>query len=378
MKTNPFRSRCLAAIISALLMPFAMAAESDEQTAKIVEATNTFIATLTETQKDLALYEFSDDTQRTNWSNFPEVGAGVHRGGVRWGDLSDVQRTALTELLGIVLSPDGLEMAQQQMAADDIVKATDTGPTAGNRPPGGPPSDGQRPGGGRPPGGGFQGGQGGGGVNFGSDYYFLSVLGEPSVTEPWMLQFGGHHLAVNATIVGSNITFSPTLTGGEPLKFTDDGRSIYIVEDEVNQSVAVLEGLNDEQREKMVISETRIDLVLGPGKDGMILQPEGLPASEMTEKQKAQFISLIEARLDMMNADDLAATMTQIKESIDQTYLAWYGPINEPGAAYFRITGPEVIIEFSPQGMDGDATNHAHNMYRDPTNEYGAAWTSAE
>jgi hypothetical protein len=25
--------------------------------------------------------------------------------------------------------------------------------------------------------------------------------------------------------------------------------------------------------------------------------------------------------------------------------------------------------------MDGDATNHAHNMFRDPTNEYGSAWT---
>ena len=47
------------------------------------------------------------------------------------------------------------------------------------------------------------------------------------------------------------------------------------------------------------------------------------------------------------------------------------------GDAYFRVTGPSVLIEYSPQDMDGDATDHAHNMYRDPTNEYGRKWTAA-
>ena len=44
------------------------------------------------------------------------------------------------------------------------------------------------------------------------------------------------------------------------------------------------------------------------------------------------------------------------------------------GAAYFRITGPNLILEYAPQDLDGDPTDHAHNMYRDPTNDYGAAW----
>jgi hypothetical protein len=32
--------------------------------------------------------------------------------------------------------------------------------------------------------------------------YYLAILGEPSATQPWMIQFGGHHLAINMTIVG--------------------------------------------------------------------------------------------------------------------------------------------------------------------------------
>ena len=42
-------------------------------------------------------------------------------------------------------------------------------------------------------------------------------------------------------------------------------------------------------------------------------------------------------------------------------------------AAYFRIHGPTVFIEFAPQRLGGDLTKHIHTIYRDPTNEYGRA-----
>jgi hypothetical protein len=215
-------------------------------------------------------------------------------------------------------------------------------------------------------------------VSFGSDYYyyFVSFVGTPSATSPWMIQFGGHHLAINATVVGSHVTLSPTLTGGEPLKYTKDGKPVYIVENEVRQAMAMLTSLDADQRRRAVISDQRIDLVLGPGHDGQVLQPEGLPGSAMTEPQRTQFLAVIQARLDILYADDLARAMADVHAHLDETYFAWYGPASELGAAYFRITGPTVSIEYAPQDNDGDATDHAHNMYRDPTNEYGAAWTS--
>ena len=42
----------------------------------------------------------------------------------------------------------------------------------------------------------------GGNPMFGKDLYYISILGTPSDREPWMLQFGGHHLALNLTIAG--------------------------------------------------------------------------------------------------------------------------------------------------------------------------------
>ena len=37
-------------------------------------------------------------------------------------------------------------------------------------------------------------------------------------------------------------------------------------------------------------------------------------------------------------------------------------------AAYFRIQGPTLVIEYAPQG----GVDHIHTIYRDPTNDYGA------
>ena len=41
-----------------------------------------------------------------------------------------------------------------------------------------------------------------------------------------MLQFGGHHLALNITIAGSKGVLTPTLTGAQPATFTLNGKTI--------------------------------------------------------------------------------------------------------------------------------------------------------
>jgi hypothetical protein len=43
-------------------------------------------------------------------------------------------------------------------------------------------------------------------AKFGSDWYFVSFVGAPSAIAPWMLQFSGHHLGVNATVANPNVT----------------------------------------------------------------------------------------------------------------------------------------------------------------------------
>ncbi|MFC4453594.1 DUF3500 domain-containing protein [Deinococcus sonorensis] len=318
----------------------AVSTPADAQTTRVVAAATTFLGTLSAAQRQAASFAWTDAAQRARWSNFP---TGIfQRSGVRWGDLNATQRAALATLLGTVLSADGLKMVQQQMKADDVLKS-----------------------------------QGGGNLQFGSDEYYVAFLGTPSATTAWTLQFGGHHLAINATVAGSNITLAPSLTGGQPIRTTVNGQSVTVVEEvpqEVKDAVALLGSLDAGQKAKAVISTTRTDLVLGPGHDGQTLQPEGLAGSSMTAAQKTLFVTLIRERLNALNDDDLAAKMADIQKNLDKTAFAWYGPTTADGDFYYRVTGPTVLIEYSPQSMGNDPANHIHSMYRDPTNEYGAAW----
>ncbi len=316
-----------------------VAAAPDDQSRRIVSAAQAFLASLNAAQRKAVLFPFSDGAQRVKWSNFPT--GFVPRSGVPWSQLNPAQRGDLRALLAVVLSPQGLAMVGEQMDADDILARREPN-------------------------------------MFGAGRYFVSFVGTPALDKVWTLQFGGHHLAINATVAGPNVSLSPSLTGGEPLKYIKSGKRIYIVENEVKQAQALMRLLSPGQIKRAVRSTEKIDLVLGPGHDGQVLQPEGLPGRAMSPAQKTQFLKLIEARLDFLNADDLKPQIAAIEATLDRTSFGWWGPIAPLGAAYYRITGPGVLIEFSPQDMDGDATNHAHNMFRDPANEYGSAWTKLQ
>ena len=122
------------------------------------------------------------------------------------------------------------------------------------------------------------------------------------------------------------------------------------------------------------------DLVLGPGHDGKTIQPEGLKASAMNEKQRAMLLDLIAEWAGIAGDGFAAARMAEIKAGLDDTWFAWSGPTTaEPGkniSAYYRIQGPKLVIEYAPQRLGGDLTMHVHTMYRDPTNDYGRGVTA--
>jgi len=79
----------------------------------------------------------------------------------------------------------------------------------------------------------------------------------------------------------------------------------------------------------------------------------------------------------MVNDFYAGPRLVEIKTTLDETLFAWSGPTTHEtgrnGASYFRIQGPKVFIEFSPQQPGGDLTQHVHTIYRDPTNAYGRA-----
>ena len=310
-------------------------------TARIVAAAQAVLATLDDAGRAKAQFPF-DGPQKTRWSNLP---SGVfQREGVRMGDLSASQKAAVMTLLSTALSSDGFRKVSEIMRGDEVLRQT-----AGGRGPGG--------------------GRGrGGGLTFGQDEYYLAFVGTPSTTSPWMLQFGGHHLAINLTLAASQASMTPSLPAAQPASYTIEGRTIRPLGRENDKAFALINALDATQRAQAILSYRVADLVLGPGQDGRTIQPEGLRASALSPAQQTMLWDLVREWAGIVTDAFGEARMAEVRGGLNDTYFAWSGPTTNGSAAYFRIQGPTLVIEYAPQ----DSVGHIHTIYRDPTNDYGA------
>jgi len=301
----------------------------------IVAVTQSFLATLSDAQRAKGLFDFKDEQQRKRWSNLPTPL--FQRAGLRLGDLTKAQREAAMNILAVITSRQGYEKVTRIIEAEEALKHSDH-PTN---------------------------------LIFGSDEFYLSVLGTPSTRDPWLLQFGGHHLALNITIIGDQDVLTPSLIAVQPASYTVEGKTIRPLGRENDKAFALINALDAPQRKQAILDSQMRDLVLGPGQDGRTIQPEGIKASALDQKQQAMLLDLVTEWVGIINDGAAAAKMAEIKKELAETWFAWSGPTENGRPAYFRIQGPTVIIEYAPQGIFGDATQHIHTMYRDPTNDYG-------
>src|ERR1700677_633670 len=134
---------------------------------------------------------------------------------------------------------------------------------------------------GGPGGRGRPGGQPGGAATFGRDNYYISFVGKPSATEPWMIQFGGHHLGLNITLAGEYATLAPSHTGAQPAIYEFEGKTVRPLGHETDKAFALLSSLDEAQRKQAILGFEMHDLVLGPGRDGHTIQPEGIKGSSL-------------------------------------------------------------------------------------------------
>jgi hypothetical protein len=276
------------------------------------------------------------------WSNFPV--SITQRPGIELGSLNAKQREAATNLLKLVLSAKGYEKVEQIMGSDQALADAGTDFVAGK------------------------------------DHYLIGIFGTPDDKKPWMVEFGGHHLGLNVVIAGSQGALTPTLTGAQPAVYTVNGKTIRVLAQENDKAFDLLHTFNAAELKKAVLNYSVGDLVLGPGHDGQAIVPEGLKGSEMTAGQREMLLSLITEWSGIINNAYQSARLAELKAGLNDTYFAWSGPSTHAagrnGTAYYRIQGPNVIIEFAPQGTNGDLDNHVHTIYRDPGNEYGSAYTT--
>jgi Protein of unknown function (DUF3500) len=305
-------------------------------TAAIVSAANAFLGTLSAAEKSSVLFDWSNAEQKARWSNLPQ---GLYsRSGLMWQNMSDAAKTAWLAIMKATLSTAGYDRVLAEWRADDELA-------------------------------------GGGGCCYGQKYYWVALIGTPSASTPWQWQWGGHHVTVNATVSGGKLALYPSFIGAQPTSYSDSGATVKPLGDIWSAAYALVKSLDSSQQSSAVLGSSYIDLLYGPGEDDKQPVYDGIPAAKLTAAQKTLLLALIGKYTGLANDAAAKTHLAEIKDTLDDTYFCWYGPTTDTGDSYFRVTGPRVIIEYSPQALGGDVANHIHGVYRDPKNDYGAAIT---
>lgn len=316
-----------------------------ETVASAVTAAKAYLASLDDSQRTETQFAADDvDGMKSSWSNLPAPLFDARRG-IKFGDLTADQRAKALAVVKAVTSEQGYTQVEGIMAADDYLGKNSTGS-----------------------------GPGGQALEWTSDAYRLAIYGEPNADGMWLVQFGGHHLAMHLAISGGKVTGSPEFTGVEPLSFTYDGKDYAPMVAESKAVFGLIGTFTDAQKTSAKLAGTFDGVLVGPGADDAYPTQEGIAYSELTADQQAMVKEIIKLWVGDMPASTSDALIAEYEKQLADTKIGWSGGTDEATQnSYLRIDGPRLWIEFSVVPAIGSGKPHFHTIYRDKTLDYGQA-----
>ncbi|MFD0982267.1 DUF3500 domain-containing protein [Tropicimonas aquimaris] len=314
------------------------------------DAASAFIASLTDEQRDAALYDV-DALEWRLWSNVDDY----DREGVSLDEMTDAQKSAAFAMLDAVLSDQGMTEVRDAMQLNRTL-----GELTGEL------------------------------DRFNENLYWFTMMGTPDAETPWGFQIDGHHIAINFLVVGDQLSITPAFLGAEPT-IAPEGTSdagLSILQTKQDLGLAFTQSLDEAQLDQAVISPDKVtdDMIAAAFSDNVKIPYAGLNAAEMTGEQREDLMGVIAAYANDMEEGHAEVWLDHIATHLDETWFAWIGGTEDDAVFYYRIQSPVVLIEFDHQThkplanvegypRDVPVRTHAHSIVRTPNgNDYGKDW----
>jgi predicted nuclease of restriction endonuclease-like (RecB) superfamily len=335
---EPFKGVTTHGTVAAGLFPVRSTGVS---TAPVRNAAVAFLRSLSPDERAKTAFA-ADDIEWRKWNN-------IHRyvrQGVSFKEMSEEQRARAFDLLGAGLSAKGLEKSRNIMRLNETIaemtKRFD---------------------------------------EYGEGLYHLTVMGEPSDTQPWGWQLDGHHLVLNYFVLRDQVVMTPAFMGSEPIR-ADAGKyaGTTVLQDEQNKGLALMQALTPEQQKKATLQpeKTANNSLAQAFRDNLVLDYAGLRAQELTAAQRQLLVDLVGEYVGNMAQGHAKVRMDEVRKHLDDTYFAWIGATGADAVFYYRIHSPVILIEFdhqTPVALPGPKVPgriHVHSVVRTPNgNDYG-------
>ena len=306
----------------------------------VMDAVSRFAASLDAEQRKIATFDVDSEWWR-KWHNMHVF---FFRHGVCLFDLDDEQRAAALDVVRASLSAAGFENARGVMKLNEHIAEL-----TGRR------------------------------EEFGEWFYYLSLFGEPSETEPWGWQLDGHHLIINCFILGDQMVLTPYFSGSEPVT-AESGKyaGTCVFEAEESAGLALMRALGPDQQRRARIGDAPLrDVLTNAQFDNLVLPYEGIRWDELTPAQRALLLEIVAVFVGRIRPGHDQVRMEEVRAHLDETYFAWRGACDDTSPFYYRIQSPVVLIEFDHlPGIAYDnphnTRRHVHTIMRTPNgNDYG-------
>lgn len=210
-------------------------------------------------------------------------------------------------------------------------------------------------------------------------YYWISIFGTPSSSEPWGWQIDGHHLIVNCLVVGDQMVLTPDFRGSEPVSAESGpfaGTTVFAEEEA--KGLALMQSFDRSQRGTATIADAPPrELITTAQVDNLMLGDDGLPVSELSTEQRDHVVELLALYTGRLRNGQAELRLAEVTRHLDRTRFAWMGPCDDHSAFYYRITNPVILVEFDHlPGIIYDnrepSRRHVHTIVRTPNgNDYG-------
>ena len=310
-------------------------------TKPVLDAARAFLASLSEAQRDRVTFPV-DDPEWRRWANQHSL----PRQGVSFEDLDDSQREAAFALMKAGLSAKGFQRSRDIMRLNYSL-----GEITSN----------------------FE--------ELDEWFYYFTIMGEPSESQPWGWQLDGHHLIVNYFVLGDQVVMTPTFMGSEPV-IAESGKykGVSVMQDEMRRGLELMRSLDGSQKSQAVLETSKHgnNNVAEAFSDNIVLDYAGIRADKLSESQRDLLLAVVAEFVGNMSDGHANVKMDEVRDHLDDTYFAWIGGFEQDSVFYYRVHSPVILIEFDHQRPifmrlpRVPTRQHVHSIMRTPNgNDYG-------